>query len=178
MPPIILWPRRARGIHKHFDHAGNQKPMPIIFLDFDGVLHPADEGEKALMAENGSSPQIFTWAESLASLINDFPAVRVIIHSAWRNVFPLEDLKALLPAALASRVCATTQPGLPRWDSIELYLNDQEAKHRCKCQFIIIDDEPCEFPASHPSLIVCNPALGMSEKSTMAAIHDWLRSLP
>lgn len=149
---------------------GQPMKCPIIFLDFDGVLHDIEEGEKALFSETAREPRLFIWAETLSSLLAPFPRVAVVIHSAWRNVFSLSDLTSRLPLELSKRVIGMTEPGLPRWDSIQLYLNDRDTS--CAC--VILDDSPDEFPSNHPMLIACHPSRGLSDESTQTLLASWL----
>ncbi|MFD2270984.1 HAD domain-containing protein [Undibacterium arcticum] len=56
----------------------------ILFLDFDGVLHPdpCDEGER------------FSRLPAFEALMRDFPAVEIVVSSSWRVARTLDDLRA------------------------------------------------------------------------------------
>lgn len=62
---------------------------PVLFLDFDGVLHPN------LAAEG----QMFSRAPLLAQALEGLH-VDIVVSSSWRFQWELAQLRALLPAAL------------------------------------------------------------------------------
>lgn len=68
----------------------------ILFLDFDGVLHP------------WGSRKPFANAPLLAEVVKDYPALDIVISSSWRTNMTLPQLKALLPADIASHVVGKT----------------------------------------------------------------------
>ena len=51
----------------------------ILFLDFDGVLHP--EGEDHIL--NGGAD--FCFLPRLETLLREFPFVKIVISSSWRE---------------------------------------------------------------------------------------------
>lgn len=82
-----------------------------LFLDFDGVLHPsiADHDE------------LFEHANRVGEVVRDFPRVRVVISSTWRELHDLSQLQALCGSLPGSRIVGVTprlrvapRPGLVR----------------------------------------------------------------
>ena len=55
----------------------------IVFLDFDGVMHPAYAANK----------DYFSHRDVFEAVINAFTEVRIVISSAWRKDIPLHILK-------------------------------------------------------------------------------------
>ena len=55
----------------------------ILFLDFDGVVHPA-HGE------------LFTEVDRVARWLDGWPAVDVVVSSSWREVHPQSELVEML----------------------------------------------------------------------------------
>jgi hypothetical protein len=53
----------------------------ILFLDFDGVLHPQEHGG-----------DLFSRRELLWEILRARPEVRVVFSTAWRERFPLAEL--------------------------------------------------------------------------------------
>ncbi|MBK9784744.1 MAG: hypothetical protein IPP59_11490 [Betaproteobacteria bacterium] len=102
--------------------------MAIIFLDFDGVLHPADYlsfktiNDELVLASDAR----FCWVEDLWNLIHNFDC-HLIIHSSWRNSYTLEQLRNLLPVELGKRVVAITA-GDNRHQSILGYVESLELR--------------------------------------------------
>lgn len=65
--------------------------MRVLFLDFDGVLHPVPAvptnrvvNGKPVMRAIQVLP--FEWLPVLAQLLRPHPDVRLIVHSSWRLV--------------------------------------------------------------------------------------------
>ena len=66
----------------------------VLFLDFDGVLHPDPPSVEAPL-----------WSKSLLlqSWLDLHTEIDVVISSTWRQARTLEELKSLLPSVLARR---------------------------------------------------------------------------
>lgn len=77
----------------------------ILFLDFDGVLHP----EPCYDDE-----QLFSCLPRLESVLRDFPAVQVVITSTWREKYSLSELRTFFSADIAVRIIGVT----PGWQDI------------------------------------------------------------
>lgn len=61
----------------------------ILFLDFDGVLHPWDP--KTQLSEQ----QMFSLKPLLENTLRTFPNVEIVITSSWRQKYSLEKLRHL-----------------------------------------------------------------------------------
>lgn len=140
----------------------------VLFLDFDGVLHPGQEsgtlGPSALYMRVGP----LGWLSPLARLLERHPDVEVVVHSSWRETYSLSELRDML-ADFGGRVIDVTPPG-PRHDSIRSWL-----LVRGDVQFVILDDDASEFPAPLPAeLLLCSPHLGVSDEAVLAKLERWL----
>lgn len=111
---------------------------PVLMLDFDGVLHPAQSGSFIYL------PLLETWLQR-------FPAVEVVISSNWKDSYTLEGLTALFPESVRHRVLGTTPdlPGESREDEI-LHLVHQ---YRIAA-WVALDDRAQEFPKTKYSHLV------------------------
>jgi hypothetical protein len=80
----------------------------ILYLDFDGVLHPDEvyivEGKVVLRAEG----TLFMWADRLAEALADRPGVRVVLSTSWVREVGFIKAKAALPEAIQKRVIGST----------------------------------------------------------------------
>lgn len=83
----------------------------ILFLDFDGVLHPFFPRQDLPDEEN----QICAYLPRLESLLRDFTTVQIVIASDWRHRMTLDDLRQYFAADMRSRVIGVT-PSLPLGD--------------------------------------------------------------
>ena len=62
-----------------------QETMRAIFIDFDGVLHPAGGPVGACLP--------FEWLCDLKALLSAHPPVRIVVHSSWRLTYPHEEIR-------------------------------------------------------------------------------------
>jgi hypothetical protein len=144
--------------------------MVVLFIDLDGVAHPVgasridDAGQ--LVGED-----LFCWWPQLRAVLDEYPQVRVVVHSSWRWGWPgLQWLRPLLPADLASRVADITDPQvMGRHASIERYLQD----HPEVAGHVILDDEKPAFPEWAP-LVLCDPQRGLSDPAKVGELREAL----
>ena len=76
----------------------------ILFLDFDGVLHPWDP------KTNLNEKQMFSLKPLLENTLRNFPDVEIVITSSWRQKYSLEKLRHLFSAEFSSRIIGVTPP--------------------------------------------------------------------
>jgi len=69
----------------------------ILFLDFDGVLHPFSRPNGTLVL-----------VPAVERVLRDFPCVQVVISSAWRGVHTLQELRSFFSADIAARIIGVT----------------------------------------------------------------------
>lgn len=134
---------------------------PILFLDFDGVLHP-DPSEKA---------NYFIRVPLIEAVLLEFPSVEIMISSSWRDWHYLTELRKFFPASLWRRIIDVT----PRWQS---HLFDGDGRHHSRqweCEqwllhnrtdgtpWIAIDDMNHWLNSIGPKLIYSNPGIGPTE---------------
>jgi hypothetical protein len=114
----------------------------ILFLDFDGVLHPVGGGVKQ-----------FSQLPLLEALLREpgFEGVRVVVSSTWREVHPLKRLQQFFPADLRERVIGVT-PVLDEYDSEHERYEEIRAwldGHPEFARWAALDDDIEGFPAHH-----------------------------
>lgn len=135
--------------------------MRVIFLDFDGVLHPAGGPPGTALP--------FEWLTLLEQLLEPWPDVLLAVHSTWRYHHTPDELRELL-GPLGTRFIGAMPRG-PRAESVLWFLHSNPAitKH------LVLDDAPAEFPADFPgTLVLCEPLLGLSSPVVKARIRTWL----
>jgi HAD domain in Swiss Army Knife RNA repair proteins len=113
----------------------------ILFLDFDGVLHPVGGGPA------GSQ---FSRCRLLEDLLREpaLAAVRIVISSTWREAYSLARLRQVFAPDLRERVIDVT-PELPehhgphgRHREIQVWL----AGHPEVAHWVAVDDSRSQFP--------------------------------
>jgi HAD domain in Swiss Army Knife RNA repair proteins len=135
----------------------------ILFLDFDGVLHPTHFA--------GEDP--FNRADLLEEVLtNSAPAI--VISSSWRFTHSPEKLQKTLPSFIAKLVIGTTGSPVigkhPRFNEIKAYLNSYGTAN-----WKALDDSYWEFPMPCPQLIRCNPNTGITPKQILE-LEQWLNA--
>ncbi len=133
----------------------------ILFLDFDGVLHPGPGIVSKL--------PLWCWIPDLTRLLAPYPDVRIVVHSTWRTEYQVEELQMLLEGVGARVIDSTPKGG--RLESIERWLEDRPDVK----SFRILDDNESDFFDKPPSeLILCPPARGISDKGAQQQLLAWL----
>ena len=125
----------------------------LLFLDFDGVLHPTTCAPAEMLGR----------AELLDILLTG-SSVEIVISSSWRHHHPLNELVALLPQRLSERVIGYTGDAVigrfARHQEILRYLSSVKESFTWRA----LDDSTFEFPPNLPNLIACNPNHGLTHE--------------
>lgn len=135
------------------------KPALLIFLDFDGVLHPihaADTGQ-------------FCHMERFLELLDDFARMRVVISSSWRHQMNPGTLQSLFGRHSGKVIGATGDIPKPKdgfWRLHEILHWIQDNKYHGP--WLAIDDAAHEFPEDHPNLFLCESGTGLDDEAIEA----------
>jgi DNA-binding CsgD family transcriptional regulator len=76
--------------------------MALLFLDFDGVLHPQHEGEPTPVDDQ------FCHLPRVEAVLRDFPNIEIVISSTWRYQFTFENLLSHFADDIRPRIIGTT----------------------------------------------------------------------
>jgi len=156
----------------------------ILFLDFDGVLHPdavylRHSGQIELRTEGA----LFMWADRLAEALQHHPDVRIVLSTSWVRNIGFHRARKALPVELAAKVVGATWhsamgKGWPdyipwdnqtRYEQIKAYLARLSAPHPHR--WIAVDDDAQGWAnAELHRLIQTDPNLGLSAPETLAAL--------
>lgn len=137
--------------------------MRVVFVDFDGVLHTTGNPPGTTLP--------FEWTSDLASLLQPFDDVFIVVHSSWREHFSLEMLREFLEPA-GHRLVGAVAAGA-KGPAIERFL----LEHPDITDALVVDDQPDEFHAGFPiTVLPCDPRIGLSSNATQQAFKKWLLS--
>lgn len=172
MSPLNMLSRRVRA---HLRRRTLPRMAPILYLDYDGVLHPPDV--RATMAEplrprvyekgRPTDRPLFEHASLLVTILAAFPQVRISLATSWVRALGYEFAVQQLPPALRTRVVGTIWQGwmlkFPpprRHDAITT-----DAEERGVGRWLALDDDVEGWPANRRHLLVApkNPWLGLSQ---------------
>ncbi len=158
----------------------------ILFLDFDGVLHPA----RAIMGQQGpelvGEGSLFMWIEPLAELLANYPHVQIVLSTSWVRHMPYQHVRDLLPVRIRRRVIGSTwhsilhEPAyshnLPMtyWHDSSRYQQVRRwvRLHRLR-NWVAIDDDG-ESWDEPDRLVQTNPETGLSDPSIVTQLSELL----
>ncbi len=128
----------------------------VLFLDFDGVLHPKGAGQTH-----------FTRLPLLELFLrqNDLVPTRIVITSTWREAYSLPSLRSFFSPDIAARIAGIT-PRLEdysseyeRGEEVEAWLAGQPV-----VPWVALDDEAENYaPRLRKRLVQCDGCLGLLE---------------
>lgn len=137
----------------------------ILFLDFDGVLHPV----------KSTIDDIFCRTPLLEDfLLHEMPDWKVVLSTSWREPHRLDELFDFLPESLHCRILGTTvhdkDPGpktmdpmlfqrSPRHAQALYYLQERGLQD---AEWLALDDSASDFEPAAPQLVLCNPTQGIT----------------
>jgi len=99
----------------------------ILFLDFDGVLHPDSAYwhpgygivfNATELPDEYKYANLFCYADSLAAALEGFPQVQIILSTSWVPTIGYSRSRARLPDSLRRRVIGATYHSVhtPKWN--------------------------------------------------------------
>lgn len=135
--------------------------MPILFLDFDGVLHP----------EHCHESQHFCCLPLLESMVRQVPECALVITSTWRLHSPLERLRQRFSPDIADRIVGFTPRitelanvpdtlvGYEREAECHAWLWAHQAAHQ---PWLAVDDRSWLYRPFCRSLFLVNGRVGLT----------------
>lgn len=144
----------------------------IIFLDFDGVLHPVFPRRELTDDEN----QLFSYLPRLEGVLMDFPELKIVIASSWRENRPWENvIKAFSPDISARIIGATPvlkskEPPYPKHPRYEEILDFLNKNNLATSQWIALDDTPEIYPPDCKNLILCSDGFRDAEEDLLREV--------
>lgn len=159
------------------DSSLQERGRRVIFLDFDGVLHPlgtlADARpplEPATIRERW--PQALEHLGILASLLHGHHEIAVVVTSSWRMFLNDEQLGELLAPIGPWYEGSVGLPYQGRAIAIQAWLEVNRVD-----DYLILDDQADYFPGlakAWPTLILCDSASGISDEQVQHRIRQWI----
>lgn len=157
----------------------------ILFLDYDGVLHPDAaylvRGRPELRADG----ELFMWAGHLVDVLASAPQIRIVLSTSWARELRFARARDYLPAELRPMVIgATWHSGMATddehrplgrdtwWDAATRYQQIRRYVDRAGItEWIAVDDQPEGWAdADRDKLVATDSNLGLSAPSARARL--------
>ena len=129
----------------------------LLFLDFDGVLQPAD----------CSSSERFVHVPRFEQVMRDHREMQIVISSSWQDAYSIRQLRALFSPSIGARIIDGTlsadpnRQGETRYAQILKFL----AHVGRIAPWLALDDTAEGFPLNCPQLGLCDSAKGFDEEA-------------
>ena len=157
----------------------------LLYLDFDGVMHPEDVWWHPNLGPYLRSPEghaLFENNHVLRELLSVFPEVLVVLSTSWVTRYGLAYTTKQLPPELRQRVIgATFHPRmdrmafdvLPRW--LQVF---QDAQKRRPYDWVAVDDASDDWPTEQRHrLVAARTVAGLAEPAVVAELAKRLGAM-
>lgn len=152
--------------------------QPVMYLDFDGVLHPENVWRHPKTGPYIQSPpghSLFEHNDLLEALLRQAPEVNVVLSTSWSRVFGHFAARKRLTQAVRARVVGSTfHSGMdagqfaarPRWEQILL-----DVRRRQPIAWLAVDDDVADWPTElRRWLVESHPVHGIGEPDVCAVL--------
>jgi hypothetical protein len=154
--------------------------MDVLYLDFDGPLHPSAVWYERGMREpclRAPGHELFENLPVLEAAIEKYPALKIVLSTTWVQTVGFENARGRLSEALQRRVIgATYDPNAPnawrfsrmrRYDTIAL-----DVARRRPVRMLALDDDPLGWPEKElESLVLVSSETGLACPRAQALLH-------
>jgi len=154
--------------------------MDVLYLDFDGVGHPADvwyDTASKQVSLRAPGHVLFESMPVLEAALVPYPDLKIVLSTTWVQTFSFEHAKACLSEALQRRVIgATYDPLSPdawrysrlrRYDAIAL-----DIERRQPLRHLAVDDDALGWPQNARDALVLVPAeTGLQCPTAQSLLH-------
>ncbi|MBX9754361.1 MAG: hypothetical protein K2X80_06375 [Pseudomonadaceae bacterium] len=128
----------------------------ILFLDFDGVLHPDAVYLSKRGIELRAEGELFMWSSLLSEALTKHPDIQIVLSTSWARKIGYDRARKALPPELSSRVIGATWHSAmgrgwherilwdvqTRYNQIATYLN----RRPCPMPWLAVDDDDEGWP--------------------------------
>lgn len=147
----------------------------VLYLDFDGVLHPEDvwvrpKGRPYVRTPLGHQP--FELASLLAELLEPYPNVRIVLSTSWVLRYGFGRTVKFLPPSLASRCVGATFHGEMNRNWFEQLTRGAQVlgdvRRRLPASWLALDDSNEGWGClDDRSVVITDPIQGIAAPSVL-----------
>lgn len=161
---------------------------PVLYLDFDGVLHHEEvwcSTKLGIFIPQHLAPgrTLFEWMPRLQEVLNGFPNVQIVLSTSWVHERPFSFAKKQLTAGLQVRVVGATFHNRHHRKHEFLatprgYQIAEDVQRRKPSSWVALDDDAEGWPPwSVENLVRCDGQRGLSDPVTIKFLIDKLSKL-
>lgn len=139
---------------------GAATAVQVLFLDFDGVMHP----------EFCHESKHFVHLNTFETVIRAAPHIELVISSTWRQKRSLDELKALFTADVVARIVGAT-PLYAQLEEVPDTLHGFEREAECRAwlhqhgraaqEWLALDDRSWNFRPFNPHVLLVDGEVGL-----------------
>jgi len=159
----------------------------VIYLDFDGVLHPNEAYQNAKGRVFLRDPgKLFEHAPVLVEQLAPYPDLRIVLSTSWIRIKSYSWVCRHLPNGLRERVVGATWHSRFKRDYDEtLWWRDasrhrqikRDVQRRMPTSWLAIDDDLDGWPENEMDHVVfCDPESALGNERTQQALFKCLKS--
>lgn len=157
----------------------------ILFLDFDGVLHP----DAVYMTSDGielrAEGKVFMWADRLSRILVAHPETEIVLSTSWVRHLGYHVARKALPSDIRKRVIAATWhsamgkgwPDFIAWDQQSRYeqIAAYLARRAGALCWLAVDDDDRGWPESaRDKLVLTHSSRGLSDQQVVDELSQKL----
>jgi hypothetical protein len=158
----------------------------LLFLDFDGVLHPDEVYLTRKGPELRAHGSLFMWASALETELAPHPYVPIVLSTSWVRHLGFHRTKKYLPEGLQARVIGSTWHSAMAKDWADRIWWDRTTRHGQILRYIdragvadwlAIDDDDESWARSDRSrLVLTDGEWGLSKPETLLELRAKLKA--
>jgi hypothetical protein len=157
----------------------------LLYLDYDGVLHPQDvyrHPKRGIhLAGKYEGHTLFEHAELLADELEPYPRARIVLSTSWVRVLRYRRALSYLPERLQARVVGATfhSSRMDKGHFMDLSRGQQvlgDVGRRGAKRWLALDDDAENWPTAHRAYLVrTDPEHGLA--AVLDEFRERLREL-
>lgn len=160
----------------------------VLFLDFDGVLHP----DEVYITANGprlrAEGELFMWASALEAELAPYPDLKIVLSTSWVRQLGFSRAKKRLSASMQNRIIgATWHSSMAKVWADQIWW-DETSRHGQIVRFaaragithwLALDDDAKDWAdADRHRLILLDGREGLSNEGAITQLRSRLATLP
>jgi hypothetical protein len=162
------------------------KGEPVLYLDFDGVLHHEDVYWHPTRGAyiNAHGHRLFEHVALLEAILDPYPEVRIVLSTSWVRQYGFSDTaKRLGPTLRAKCIGATWHTGMRLNELSYLQLSSgmqivHDVARRQPLDWVAVDDDYDGWPEKfEANLVRSHPFIGISAPGVLQELRHKLQSM-